>query len=102
MEALERRIERLRALVRQAVAGGERERARRLRAELREAERQWDDALARLEAEPVELADSAAGAESSGVASRRGAGERSRVQAGDGALLPAREQVHQALTLLGG
>jgi hypothetical protein len=102
MEALERRIERLRALVRQAVAAGDRERARGLRAELREAERQWDDALARLEAGPARLADPGAGAESPGAASRRDSGERSGAQAGAGALLPAREQVHQALTLLGG
>ena len=63
MEALERRIERLRALVRQAVAAGERDRAKGLRAELREAERQWDEALARLEAESP---DPAAGSEPSG------------------------------------
>lgn len=104
MEALERRIERLRALVRQAVAGGERDRANGMRAELREAERHWDEALARLEAESP---DPAAGQERSGAARRRDTGQRphaaARVagEAGGGPLLPAREQVHQALTLLG-
>ncbi len=93
MEALERRIERLRSLVRQAVASGERERAKGLRAELREAERQWDESLARLEAESP---DPAAGPGPSG---HRDAGQP---LAGGGPLLPAREQVHQALTLLGG
>jgi hypothetical protein len=93
MEALERRIERLRALVRQSVAGGERDRAAGLRAELREAERLWDESLARLEAESPDPAGP-------GPAGHRGAGEHSG--AGGGGLLPAREQVHQALTLLGG
>jgi hypothetical protein len=86
MEALERRIEGLIAEVRRAAAGGDRDRARALRAELREARRQWDESLDRLEAEAP--ASAAAGAEMSDSVR----GER---------LLPAREQVHQALTLLG-
>jgi hypothetical protein len=81
MEAIERKIEKLRAEVRRAAASGERARARAMRAELREAERAWDEALARLE-------------------------EQSPAPAGQapvhqpGPLLPIREQVHQALTLL--
>ena len=97
IEALERRIDKLRTLVRQAVAGGDRDRARGLRAELRAAEREWDESLTRLE---TGSADSPAPLAESGpqATAKRPPGTR----AGDGALLPVREQVHQALTLLGG
>jgi hypothetical protein len=79
MEAIERTIEKLRAEVRRAAASGDRTRARAMRADLREAERAWDEALAAVEEKaassaPVPLA---------------------------APLLPIREQVHQALTLLG-
>jgi hypothetical protein len=80
MEALERRIDRLRAEVRQAVASGDRSLAKGLRAELREAERLWDESLARLETDAA------------GVRATRSEHR---------AILPVREQVHQALTLLG-
>ncbi len=83
LEALERRIERLRAEVRRAAAGGDRDRATGLRAELREGERQWDESVERLETEAHEYAQT------------RVAPARAE------ALVPAREQVHQALTLLG-
>lgn len=83
MEQVERRIEGLRAEVRRAVASGDRVRARAMRAELREAERAWDEALATLEAQSP-----ATGAEPAPVPRA-------------GPLLPVREQVHQALTLLG-
>jgi hypothetical protein len=83
MEALERRIERLRAEVRRAVAAGDRGRARAMRSELREAEHAWDEALASLEEQ-----------------SRPSADHRAAVSLA-GPLLPVREQVHQALTLLG-
>ncbi len=92
MEALERRLENLRAQVRRAVAGGDRDRARGLRAELRHAERLWDESLARLEAESDTMAEQAA--PTAPTAGRAG-------PARTGALLPAREQVHQTLTLLG-
>jgi hypothetical protein len=82
MEEIERRIEKLRADVRRAVASGDRARARAMRAELREAERAWDEALARLEDQ------SSAAAEQAPVHHA-------------GPLLPIREQVHHALTLLG-
>jgi hypothetical protein len=100
MEALERRIERLRTLVRQAAAGGERERAKGLRAELRGAERQWDESLARLEADAPDTP--AGGSGPSGSAEPPAPARSSRTGADGSALLPAREQVHQALTLLGG
>jgi hypothetical protein len=80
LEALERRIEKLSVEVRRAAAGGDREKASGLRAELRDARRRWDDSVDQLEAE----ADPAVAAP---------------VRAG--ALLPARDQVHQALTLIG-
>ncbi|WP_207934121.1 hypothetical protein [Actinomadura sp. KC06] len=76
-DELEARITLLRAAVRRAVAAGDRRTARELRAELREAERAWDDAV---------LGDDP------------GTGDGG--DAGRG-LLPVREQVHQALTLLG-
>jgi hypothetical protein len=82
IESLERRIEELRAAVRKAVMAGDRTLARSLRAELRRLESEWDEALAeieRLAAPPLPVPhDTALG----------------------GSLLPIREQVHQALTLL--
>ena len=87
MEALERRLDELRAQVRRAMAGGDRDRATGLRAELRAAEREWEAALDELEAEQAEP----------------GRAARSEPPAARLApLLPAREQVHQALALLGG
>lgn len=86
MEALERLIDKLSAEVRRAVAGGDRDRASGLRAELRDARRRWDESLDELAARAGEPAEAA--------------GERAEpVRAA--ALLPAREQVHQALTLIG-
>jgi hypothetical protein len=78
VEALERRIDELRFAVRQAVLAGDRPQARALRAELRRTEQEWDDAL-------DDLADEVP------VVPKQGGGP----------LLPVREQVHNALTLLG-
>jgi hypothetical protein len=86
MEALERLIDRLSGEVRRAVASGDRDRASGLRAELREARRRWDESLDQLASRAGEPADDAG---------PRGASART------GALLPAREQVHQALALIG-
>src|SRR5258708_2260853 len=83
MEALERRIEMLRAELRRAAASGDRVRARAMRSELRAAEHAWDEALADLEEQSPPAGDQRAGALAAG------------------SLLPVREQVHQALTLLG-
>ncbi|WP_228641132.1 hypothetical protein [Microtetraspora sp. AC03309] len=71
LDDLEERITELRGEIRLAKAGGDDAKVRRLRAELRKAERAWDDAL-----EPGFEPD-------------------------DVPLLPIREQVHQALALLG-
>jgi len=112
-EALERRIDELRADVRRAVMRGDRATARALRSELRTAEAAWDDAVEALEdahdstpavgGQPGETDLTVArgpasipafGAEHGG---EHADGGRPRT----GPLLPLREQVHQALTLLG-
>jgi hypothetical protein len=78
IEVLERRIGQLRASVREAVLAGDNARARTLRAELRQVEQSWEDTLAQAEV----------------PAGRRTA------PAPSGPLLPLREQVHEALSLL--
>jgi hypothetical protein len=77
IEMLERRIDRLRGELRRAATTGDRMQARALRAELRQAEHAWDDALADLE-------DQA----------------RPAPQPVHKPMLSIREQVHHALTLL--
>ena len=98
MESLERRLGELRAEVRRAAASRDTARVRVLRAELRNAERDWDDALSRLEERQLAAGDPAASA----VAPGGGPLPPARLAAvsADGPLLPLREQVHQALTLL--
>lgn len=76
IEDLEQRIEALRTDVRRLTLTGDRDGARRRRAELRQAEQAWDEALAQLESRTMP--------------SRRMLGS----------LLPLREHVHQVLTLL--
>src|SRR6185437_4306011 len=83
MEALERLIDRLSGEVRRAAASGDRDRANGLRAELREARRRWDESLDQLASQAAEPAEDAGLRAAPGRAA---------------ALLPAREQVHQALT----
>ncbi|GAA1875515.1 hypothetical protein GCM10009736_49460 [Actinomadura bangladeshensis] len=75
-DELEARITELRAAVRRAMAAGDRRAARDLRAELRGTEQAWDDAVLG-DPRPAAPAESERG------------------------LLPVRDQVHQALTLLG-
>lgn len=96
---LERRIEELRAEVRHAALDGDRVRARALRAELRDAEREWDNALAELE-EGHPAAGNGASERPAGVAQAAQRGDAVAAARGGGPLLPVREQVHQALTLL--
>lgn len=74
-DVLEARIAELRASVRRAIAGGDRTSARRLRAELRGAESEWETAV---------LGEGAGGEEE--PVSQSG--------------VPVREHVHRALTLL--
>lgn len=85
-EELERRIDELRGAVRRAAAGGDRAQARELRGELRAAESEWEDAVTELEIQSAQIAGPRSSAESRG---------------GTASLLPIREQVHQALTLIG-
>jgi hypothetical protein len=88
VESLERRIDRLRVAVREAVLAGDRERARTLRADLKHAEQDWEDALVQAESVRGQEAQADAPPEQESQ-SRRSA-----------PLLPLREQVHQALSLL--
>ncbi|RFU37786.1 hypothetical protein DZF91_31030, partial [Actinomadura logoneensis] len=83
----------MRAAVRRAAASGDREAARTLRAELRRAEQAWDEAV--LGDDPGDDAD--VGAPVVPAPTGR-AGTASGASRG---LVPVREQVHQALTLLG-
>ncbi|WP_064744258.1 hypothetical protein [Actinomadura oligospora] len=85
-DVLEERIAELRAAVRRAAAGGDRETARNLRAELRRAEQAWDEAV--LGGDPATDSPAPAGAQGNVGGVARG-------------LVPVREQVHQALTVLG-
>ena len=74
IEKLERRIDELRGAVRAAVVAGDQERAQLLKRDLRQAEEEWEAALAQLSA-PAQVPTG-------------------------GRLLPIREQVHHTLTLL--
>lgn len=76
---LERRISWLRTAVRETVLAGDRERASTLRRELRQAEQAWEDALAQAQA---------------------AVGDDRPEPEAQGPLLPLREQVHEALSLL--
>ncbi|MEU8269091.1 hypothetical protein AB0B89_18220 [Sphaerisporangium sp. NPDC049002] len=78
LDDLEERITALRGEIRQAVRARESVLARSLRAELRRAERAWDQAL-----------------------TAHDPAREEEDEARPGSLLPVREQVHQALTLLG-
>jgi hypothetical protein len=89
LDALEHRIAQLRQAVREAVARRDSGRAKELRAELRRAERAWDTLISPPEADESEReADAVPGATGRG-------------QSVATSMLPVREQVHQALTLLG-
>jgi hypothetical protein len=89
LDALEHRIAQLRQAVREAVAERDSGRAKELRAELRRAERAWDTLISPPEADESEReADAVPGATGRG-------------QSVATSMLPVREQVHQALTLLG-
>jgi hypothetical protein len=87
VESLERRIGRLRTAVREAVLAGDRERASALRRDLRQAEQHWEDVLADAQ-------------DTSAEASRITQPEPNHATRAAGPLLPLREQVHDALSLL--
>ncbi|MFF5261618.1 hypothetical protein ACFY4C_21950 [Actinomadura viridis] len=90
-EALEERITELRAAVRRAMARGDRGAARDLRTRLRDAEDAWDEAV---------LGEGGGAAPPSAPAPAPPAAAGAGRQAERG-MVPVREQVHQALTLLG-
>ena len=100
VESLERRISQLRTAVREAVLAGATERASALRRELRQAEQRWEDALA--------WAQEAGGEDRVGTGGEapgqdRGGAVLAGPENAAGAhapLLPLREQVHEALSLL--
>jgi hypothetical protein len=85
VEELERRISQLRTAVREAVLASEGERAGTLRRELRQAEQDWEEALTSAQEASVRAHENDHG---------QGAAPAS------GPLLPLREQVHEALSLL--
>jgi hypothetical protein len=117
VEALERRIGQLRTAVREATLAGEKPRAGQLRAELRDAERAWEDALSQAEAQ-AEADEAQASADeaqaSAGVGEPTATTPTTASPAAPvavtrdgpapsgpaGSLLPLREQVHEALSLL--
>ncbi len=85
IEALERRIDELRVAVRQAVLAGDPALASARRAELRRAEQAWDEALA--------------AAAPRSASTQEALAQQARDEA-VGPLLPLREQVYEALSLL--
>jgi hypothetical protein len=89
LDALERQIAQLRQAVREAAARRDSSLAKELRAELRRAERAWDTLISPPEADESQP-------EAGAVPGATGRG-----QAAATSMLPVREQVHQALTLLG-
>ena len=88
IEALERRIDELRVAVREAVLAGDRALAAQRRSALRSAERAWEDALD--EAAP----------EQTGASEQTGTSAPDEPSVRAGSLLPLREQVYEALSLL--
>ena len=111
VEALERQISQLRVAVREAVLTGDKTRAKALRADLKRAEQDWERALAAAEGaantDSAGNTDNASEAEEPGAAvhgvagaGREGTGHAEATRAQDGPLLPLREQVHEALSLL--
>lgn len=100
---LDQRVEALRTQVREALQTGDRERARALRRQLRDAERAWHDALAAHEdedAQPPTGVMPAPAEQSPGGTARPGHVTAPAPAGSGGVLLPLREQVYQALTLL--
>ncbi len=96
VESLERRIGRLRTAVREAVLVGDRERAAALRHDLRRAEQDWEDALAQAELEAGPAQATSSGSAQSATEPGPGLSDARE----PAPLLPLREQVHQALSLL--
>jgi hypothetical protein len=95
LEALEQRMADLRASLREATRAGDKGAASKARRELRAVEQEWNDALeAEADTAPAEPAENTTGHPSAAPAATARA-------ARTGAVIPVREQVHQALTVLG-
>jgi hypothetical protein len=92
VEALEQRISALRVAVRRAVLDGDAGRAAVLRRDLDHAEQAWDAAVYAQAGNAGEVQPARPGA--------AGAGEPPGADSRGGTLLPLREQVHEALSLL--
>lgn len=102
IEAIERRIDELRVKVREATLAGQGALARRHRLSLEQAEQAWEDALAAAGA-PAAVSAVMAAAVSANHGRRRFAPSGPDAAAPDGrvgSLLPLREQVYEALSLL--
>jgi hypothetical protein len=103
VQELERRIDELRVAVREAVLASEGSRAIGLRAKLREAEQAWEDALAQAaRASGPWPAAAGGGAAARDANAYDGPAHEGTVPfpGGSGPLLPLREQVYEALSLL--
>jgi hypothetical protein len=93
IEALERRIDALRVKVREAILSGEQALASAHRASLRQAEQAWEDALA-------QAAQAHAGPETTAPSEPADPPDPPASPDPPGSLLPLREQVYEALSLL--
>jgi hypothetical protein len=101
IEALERRIDELRVAVREAVLAGDRALAVRQRSALTSAERAWEDALEEAAAAQTDPSAPAGPVAQGRIAQGRVAqGRAAEPPARSGSLLPLREQVYEALSLL--
>jgi len=94
IEALERRIDELRVAVREAVLAGDRTLAGQRRSALRSAERAWEDALDQAAPDQTETPEQAEAPEQTETSAPDEPSGRA------GSLLPLREQVYGALSLL--
>ncbi len=102
IEALERRIDELRVAVREAVLARDPALASARRAELRRAEQAWEEALAAAvpaETVPAETVPAGTGPAGQGTPAT-GPQAPARPPEPSGSLLPLREQVYEALSLL--
>ncbi|MEU6654935.1 hypothetical protein ABZ904_37360 [Streptomyces sp. NPDC046900] len=96
LEALEQRMADLRAALREATRAGDKGAASKARRELRAVEQAWNEALDAEADTALAEPDESAGRQRSDAVSAAVRASRSA-----GAVIPVREQVHQALTVLG-
>jgi hypothetical protein len=99
VEALERRIGQLRVALREAVLASEHTRVTTLRGELRQAEGDWEDALAEVQTQ-AQAQTQAGGPSAEAKDEAKDETTDDQDEAWSGPLLPLREQVYEALSLL--